>query len=356
MSTTYESLGIIDFDHLEFAVANLENVGAIYRRLGFEHAGSRKIRERKLTSHLYVQNQIRVMLSQSDDPQDPVGRFVATHGDGIVNVGFRCKDAISAFELAVNRGAEPLGSPKTSTRDFGSVTTGTIRTFGSVLHTFVSRDGSLFAEGFEEPLKTQNRGFGLERIDHLTCNVEQGQMDRWTAFYEKVFGLKNTRFFDIHTEKTGLYSKVMQSPDGVIKMPFNEPTDPKSQIQEFIDVLHGPGIQHAALITNEILSTIRPLKEGGVQFHETPHTYYEMIPQRLKGVAIKEDLGELEEAGIQVDGDPKGYLLQVFTQNVVGPFFYEVIERKGNDGFGEGNFRALFEAIERDQIRRGVLN
>jgi len=353
MNHLFSSLKIIDFDHVEFAVADLDKAAELYLRLGFERAGTRQILERQLRSYLFVQNNTRVMLSQSNNSNDPVARFVSAHGDGVYSLALRCEDAIATFEETVNRGAEVAETPKSFTKDFGSLEQASIKTFGDVRHVFVSRKGNLFAEGFEEPMRAQNRGFGLERVDHVTVNVEAGQMNRWTSYYENVFGLQNTRFFDIHTERTGLYSKVMQSPDGVIKMPFNEPTDPKSQIQEYIDVNHGPGVQHIALATSGIIETLTPLRKQGVKFLETPHTYYEMIASRVPNVTEK--LSLLEEMAIQVDGDQKGYLLQIFTDTVVGPFFYEVIQRKGNDGFGEGNFRALFEAMERDQIRRGVL-
>lgn len=353
MTSSFDPLKITDFDYLEFAVEDLQKASEPYLRLGFEKAAQRISLERKLTSHLYVQNQIRILLSHSTDPMDPVAKYVARHGEGVLTVALRCEDAMSAFELAVNRGAEIAEIPRAHKKDFGSVEQASIKTFGDVRHTFISRKGNLFAEGFDEPLKSQNRGYGLEKLDHITVNVEAGQMNRWTEFYEKVFGLRNTRFFDIHTERTGLYSKVMQSPNGVMKMPFNEPTDPKSQIQEFIDIHHGPGVQHVALLTNDILQSLPPLKKQGMKFLETPHSYYEMVAARVPNVT--ENLGELEELAIQVDGDQKGYLLQIFTHNLIGPFFYEVIQRKGNDGFGEGNFRALFEAMERDQIRRGVL-
>jgi 4-hydroxyphenylpyruvate dioxygenase len=353
MASLFDALKIIDFDYIEFAVSDLEKASEAYLRMGFEKAGTRQNMERNLTSFLFVQKDIRIVLSHSKSPSDPVASFVTKHGEGVIDVAFRCEDAMSAFELAVNRGAEVAETPRAYKKDFGAVEQASIKTFGDVRHTFISRKGNLFADGFDDPVKGQNRGYGLERVDHITNNVEQGQLDKWSGFYEKVFGLQNTRFFDIHTSRTGLYSKVMQSPNGVIKMPFNEPTDPKSQIQEFIDINHGPGVQHIALLTSGIMETLRPLRKQGLKFLETPHTYYEMIASRVPNVT--ENLGELEEMGIQVDGDQKGYLLQIFTHNVIGPFFYEVIQRKGNDGFGEGNFKALFEAIERDQIRRGVL-
>lgn len=350
----FDALKIRDFDHLEFAVADLDRAAELYLRMGFEKASTRSIRERQLRSYLMVQNGIYIVLSHSTKAGDPVHNFVKSHGDGVISVAFRCEDAVSALEVALNRGAELAQSPKSYQKDAGKVEQAAIKTFGDVIHTFVSRQGTLFLEGFDLAVKPQNRGVGLTRIDHITSNVERGKREQWTKYYENVFGLENTRFFDIHTKRTGLYSTVMQSPNRTIKMPFNEPTDEASQIQEFIDVNHGPGIQHVALATSDIFSTMRPLRREGIKFLDAPpQTYYEAIPTRVKNVT--ENLNELADLGLLVDGDDKGYLLQIFTQNVVGPFFYEVIQRKGNDGFGEGNFTALFESIERDQIRRGVL-
>jgi len=334
-------------------VSDLDSAASIYLHLGFEKAGTRELLERKLKSYLMVQNEIRILLSHSDDPQDPVSRYVALHGDGVISVAFLCEDAVSALEVAVKRGAEIAESPKAYKKDFGSIEQSAIKAFGDVRHTFVSRQGTLFGEGFNNPLRPQSTGFGLQRIDHVTTNVGKKEMDFWAGFYERVFGLQNTRFFDIHTERTGLYSKVMQSPSGSLKMPVNEPTESSSQIQEFIDIHHGPGVQHVALTTNNIVETLRPLRKQGIGFLTVPGTYYEAVAARVPNV--KENLKELEELGILVDGDENGYLLQIFTHNLIGPFFHEIIQRKGHQGFGEGNFAALFEAIERDQIRRGVL-
>jgi 4-hydroxyphenylpyruvate dioxygenase len=253
----------------------------------------------------------------------------------------------------VNRGAVSAAAPRAFENEFGSVQQTSLKVFGDVLHTFVSRKGNLFLEGFGNMKSHLVRGHGLSKIDHITCNVEKGKLDEWTSFYEKVFGLKNTRYFDIHTQRTGLYSKVMQSPKGEIKIPFNEPGEGGGQIQEYLDVNHGPGVQHVALLTSNIIDSLTQLKNEEISFLDVPATYYEDVPKRVPQVS--EPMATLEKLGILVDGSKAGYLLQIFTQNLIGPFFYEVIQRKGDDGFGEGNFRALFEAIERDQIRRGVL-
>ena len=351
--SAYDSLRITDFDHLEFAVADLDKASLLYQKLGFQKIGSRELLERQLKSNLFAQGNIRIVLSQCADSRDPVGQFVKTHGDGVISVACSCEDAVSALDLAASRGAEVVSPPKSFQRDFGEVQSASIKAFGDVRHTFVSRKGDLFGEGFESPCGKGIAGFGFTRIDHITNNVEKGNLDQWVEYYEQIFGLKNVRFFDIHTQRTGLYSKVMQSPDGIIKLPLNEPTESESQIQEFLDINHGPGVQHVALASGGIAATLKSLRKEGLKFLEVPPTYYEAIPKRVPNVT--EDLAELQELGILVDGDSKGYLLQIFSENVVGPFFYEVIQRKGNDGFGEGNFTALFEAIERDQIKRGVL-
>jgi len=349
----YEALRIRDFDHLEFAVADLDRAAQLYLRMGFEKLATRELRERQLRSVLMGQNGLNILLSQSTLGTDPVARFVAAHGDGVFSVAFLCDDAVSALEIAANRGARVAEAPRGYRKDFGTVQQASIAAFGDVRHTFVSRNGSAFAEGFDSPVRSAHAGFGLMRIDHITTNVERGRMNEWAEFYERIFGLRNTRFFDIHTARTGLYSKVMQSPDGVLKMPVNEPTEDTSQIQEFLDVNHGPGVQHVALATQSIVPTLRQLRRENLSFLEVPATYYDEVSKRVPN--ITESMRELQDLGILVDGSDKGYLLQIFTQNVVGPFFYEVIQRKGDDGFGEGNFTALFEAIERDQMRRGVL-
>ncbi len=351
--TDFDALKIIGFDYVEFAVGDLDKALSLYLHMGFEKAGIREIHERKLRSYRVVQNDINIILSHSTDPKDPVARFHHSHGDGIMSVAFLCEDAVSALEIAVSRGAEVVESPRSYQKDFGSVTQASIKAFGDVRHTFISRRGNLFAEGFDVPHKVTSRGFGLMGIDHVTNNVAKGEMENWAKYYEQIFGLRNTRFFDIHTQRTGLYSKVMESPNGVIKMPVNEPTEEASQIQEFLDMNHGAGVQHLALTTNNIVETLVKLKREGLDFLSVPRTYYDAVPKRVPN--IKENLNELADLDILVDGSEKGYLLQIFTKNVVGPFFYEVIQRRGDNGFGEGNFTALFEAIERDQIARGVL-
>jgi 4-hydroxyphenylpyruvate dioxygenase len=207
-----------------------------------------------------------------------------------------------------------------------------------------------------EKSKEQPKGVGLLHIDHLTHNVHKGRMDEWAHFYEKLFNFKEIRYFDIQGKATGLKSRAMTSPCGKIRIPINEPSDQKSQIQEYLDAYHGEGIQHIALTTHNIYESIDALRDNGIELMDVPDTYYEMVNERLPGHG--ENLEELKKRRILIDGDlehKRRLLLQIFTQTVIGPIFFEIIQRKGNQGFGEGNFRALFESIERDQIKRGVI-
>lgn len=247
--TDFNTLKILDYDHLEVAVADLERAAELYLRMGFERVGTREIRERKLHSLLMVQNGVSILLSHSALSTDPVAAFVAAHGDGVFNIAFRCEDAVSALEIASNRGAEVADPPRLYKRDFGIVTQASIKAFGDVRHTFISREGSLFAEGFEVAAKSNNRGTGLQRVDHITCYVERGQLRSWCEYYERVFGLRSTSHFDLRTTPTAPLAKVMQSPTGNIRLPVNEPPEGASNVQEFIDINHGPGVQHVAFAT-----------------------------------------------------------------------------------------------------------
>lgn len=352
---SFEELKIIDLDHLEFAVRDVKKSAEFFLGIGFHTIGERVNHQRKLYSSLLGQNEVMVVLSQSEDPTDRVSQYIEKHGEGVLNIAYRTEDAFLTFKKVTERGALPLEPPKSMTRDFGSLENAYVRTFGDVSHSFISRKGAFFDEGFEHPFAIYSNGSApFLRIDHITTNVEAKKSKEWADFYERVFGFKNTRFFDIRTEKTGLYSYVMQSPNSIIKMPFNEPTEKESQIQEFLDVNHGPGIQHIAFLTRDIFLGIKEMKNGNVSFLDAPpNTYYDALKTRIPN--LTEDISSLQSFAALADGDSKGYLLQIFTQTVMGPLFYEVIQRKGNDGFGEGNFAALFEAMERDQIRRGVL-
>jgi 4-hydroxyphenylpyruvate dioxygenase len=217
---------------------------------------------------------------------------------------------------------------------------------------------SVYDEDYEyfPGVRRNPKGFGLSFIDHLTHNVYQGNMDVWAGFYEKIFNFREIRYFDIKGAKTGLLSRAMTAPDGMVRIPINEATDEKSQIAEYLDEYKGEGIQHIALFTDEIYRTVEALRSENIQFLDVPDAYYEMVDERLPGHG--EDVARMNENRILIDGDPetkKQLLLQIFTETCIGPIFFEIIQRKGNEGFGEGNFQALFESIERDQQRRGVI-
>ena len=257
-------------------------------------------------------------------------------------------------------GPAPARTPETFETSEGQVTIAEIWTLGSVRYRFVTRKTpngmkapALFDEGLIASRLESPSPMNIRVIDHLTNNVNMGEMKGWVEWYKKVFGFIVTRSFNIRAAHTGLISDVVESPCGKVKVPINEGSEKTSQVQEFCDRLRGTGVQHLALLTTEIMDTLKKLRTNDFKFLTVPHTYYEAVPTRVPGVT--EDLAEVEKLGILLDGDNTGYLLQIFGQEALGPFFFEYIQRKGNRGFGEGNFKALFEAIERDQIKRGVL-
>ncbi len=352
------------FDHVEFILNDTEKYSDFYRKMGFEKVGERTLRDRGTRSVLWQQGFIRVLLTQSDGTpvaeKDPAVQFLRNQAEGICVLAIEVEDAKLEYEAAVARGGKSAMSPKTFETADGKVTRAEIWTPGKVRYAFMSRSypngfkgKGLFDEGlavsrFESPMPN-----GLHSIDHLTNNVNIGEMDHWVKWYADVFGFGTTRHFHIKTGRTGLNSYVVESKCGRVKVPINEATEPESQVQEFCDRMKGSGVQHLALLTTGIMKTLPTLRDTGFKFLTVPHTYYEAVPTRVPGVT--ESLDELEKLGILLDGDQTGYLLQIFAEESVGPFFFEYIQRKGNRGFGEGNFRALFEAIERDQIKRGVL-
>lgn len=267
-------------------------------------------------------------------------------------MGLRAKSAARAFDLAVQRGARPIDTKA----DPASHSFPAIYGIGDSAVYFVDRYRTPvhFDDDFRYLVADrQPRGKGMTVVDHLTNNVPKGEMQKWCDFYRQIFNFQEVRKFDIRGQQTGLVSKVMRSPCQKITIPINEPTEGKSQIQEYLDEYRGSGIQHLALHTGDIVKTVRELREAGIEFLETPDTYYDVVKDRVPGV--KEDIGTLKDLKILVDGDETGYLLQIFTKNLIGPIFFEIIQRRGHTGFGEGNFQALFDAIERDQKARGYL-
>jgi 4-hydroxyphenylpyruvate dioxygenase len=354
------------FDHIEVATDNLKKLEGLFETFGFQATQSRE--DKFGMSYLMEQGHVRIVLSQGA-PGSFAHDYFKKHGEGVCRLGLAVNNVGETFEEALKRGATSLEGPHTAKEEISggdlSLSWASIAAFGDVRMTFVDRvvanekkDAPVrpFWPAFKQmtAYKGQNpHDAGMKAVDHLTNNVEMGKMDTWVEYYKRIFGFVETRYFDIKASKTGLLSKVMQSPNGAVKIPINEAKEEKSQIQEFINEHKGAGVQHIALITQDIVASVRALKARGIKFLDVPDTYYEAIPKRIP--QLTENLNELRELKILVDGDEKGYLLQIFTENQIGPLFFELIQRKGHSGFGEGNFTALFEAIERDQERRGVL-
>jgi 4-hydroxyphenylpyruvate dioxygenase len=298
---------------------------------------------------LYQQGNIQFIVNAASNCQ--AAEHAKTHGAGACAMGFKTKDAKAAFEYAIQHGATAFED-----NDHAHHGLPAIQAIGGSVIYFVDEHHQPFSSSWTKQSQKSVEGNGLDYIDHLTHNVFRGNMDKWAQFYEKIFNFQEIRFFNIKGKMTGLISRALSSPCGKIKIPLNESKDDMSQIEEFLHEYKGEGIQHMALTTQDIYKTVHTLREQGVKFLSVPDTYYEMIEQRLPW--HEEPVSALYEEKILIDGekDPKeGLLLQIFTENMFGPVFFEIIQRKGNQGFGEGNFQALFEAMERDQIRRGTL-
>jgi 4-hydroxyphenylpyruvate dioxygenase len=316
---------------------------------------------RDRASHVLEQGRIRIVLTGALTPGHDIGRHVAEHGDGVKVIALSVPDAAHAYREAVARGAEGVREPWELSDEHGSVTLATIATYGETLHTFIDRSAyrGAFLPGYvarDVPVEDA----GLLAIDHIVGNVELGAMDQWVSYYEDVFGMREMIHFsddDISTEYSALMSKVVTSGNGRVKFPLNEPAEGKrkSQIDEYLEYYGGPGAQHIAVATRDIVRTVEELQARGVAFLKTPETYYDEVPERVGEIA--EPLEDLRRLGILVDRDDEGYLLQIFTKPIGDrpTVFLEVIERHGARGFGDGNFKALFEAIEREQERRGNL-
>jgi 4-hydroxyphenylpyruvate dioxygenase len=354
------------WDHVELWVGNAKQAAYFYEHaLGFTrtaYAGPETgVRDR--ASYVVEQGDIRVVLTTALREDHEITHHLARHGDGVKDIALTVPDATEAYRQAVQRGARGVREPTKLEDDHGSVAVASIATYGDTIHTFVDRSGyeGAFLPGFVSASSNgRTRGAGLTNIDHIVGNVELGRMDQWVEYYERVFGMTNILHFgdeQIHTEYSALMSKVMSDGAGKIKFPINEPAEGKrkSQIEEYIEFYGGAGAQHIALASEDIIETVVDLKSRGLLFLETPDAYYEEAPERVG--EIEEDFGELREHKILVDRDDDGYLLQIFTKTAQDrpTLFFEVIERHGARGFGDGNFKALFEAIEREQALRGNL-
>jgi 4-hydroxyphenylpyruvate dioxygenase len=350
--------------HVEFWVGNARQAAFFYRRgFGFSQTAYAGLEtgQRDHTSYVLNQGRIRFVLTTPLLPELPASEHLRCHGDGVRDIAFHVDDAEAAFAEAVRRGARPAVEPRELRDRHGTVRHAAIHTYGDTLHSFVSfedYDGP-FMPGFvarEVPAES----LGLLRIDHIVGNVELGRMDEWADWYSRVLGFDRFLSFDdkdIATEYSALMSVVMADDSQAIKFPINEPAPgrKKSQIDEYLEYYRGPGAQHIALQVQDICATVTGLRRNGIEFLRVPDTYYEALPHRVE--AIGEPVATLRDLGILVDRDQDGYLLQLFTRPVEDrpTLFFEIIERKGSRGFGKGNFRALFEAIEREQALRGNL-
>jgi 4-hydroxyphenylpyruvate dioxygenase len=343
-------LGTDGFEFVEFTGPEPDRLAALFEQMGFTAVG----RHRSKDVIHYAQGDINFLLNRENVGQ-PLA-FRNQHGAGANAMAFRVKDAAHAFREAVRRGAKPIEA-KTGPMELNIPG---IEGIGGLNVYLVDRYGArtIYDVDFEpihgaDPSKN---AVGLTYLDHLTHNLRRGNMKLWAEYYERIFNFREIRYFDIEGKLTGLVSKAMTSPCGKIRIPLNESQDDKSQIEEFIERYNGEGIQHVALGAADIYATVEALRRRRLPFQSTPDTYYEKVDERVG--AHGEDLERLRRNHILIDGAPtqgQGLLLQIFTQDAIGPIFFEIIQRKGNEGFGEGNFRALFESIELDQIRRGVL-
>jgi 4-hydroxyphenylpyruvate dioxygenase len=342
-------MGTDGFEFVEFTGPDTAHLESVFRAMGF--APVARHRSKQVT--LWRQGEVNFVLNA--EPASFAQGFARVHGPSCCAIAFRVADAAQAFERAVSLGARPFHG-RVGPMELNIPA---IEGIGGSLIYLVDRygaKGSIWEVDFRpiEGADQHPEGAGLTVIDHLTHNVHRGRMDAWAGFYERLFNFREIRYFDIEGKLTGLKSKAMTSPCGQIRIPINESSDDRSQIEEYLRAYNGEGIQHIAMGTDDIHASVEALRERGVRFLDTPDTYYELLPQRLPDTG--EDIARLARNRILMDGSPSGgRLLQIFTGTVIGPIFFELIQRKGDQGFGEGNFRALFESIELDQVRRGVL-
>ena len=350
--TTFENpMGIDGFEFVEFAApaGQREMLHDYLRRMGF--AAVLRHKSRPIT--VYRQGGVNFLVN--DDPDSFAADFAAKHGPSACGFAIRFKHPVGeVFEAVKANGGEAIDHKPGS----GAVDVPTVKGIGDCMLYLVPSGEDAYAADFVpvEGAERDPAGFGLTFIDHLTHNLYFGNMQKWSDYYEKLFNFREIRYFDIKGAKTGLVSKAMTAPDGIVRIPLNESSDPKSQINEYLDAYNGEGIQHIACFTDDIYATVEKMREAGIAFLDTPDTYFDVIDQRVPGHG--EDVARLARNKILIDADPETKqrkLLQIFTQNAFGPIFFEIIQRKGNEGFGEGNFQALFESIERDQMKRGVL-
>ena len=364
-------LPLLGTDYVEFYVGNAKQAAHFYKTaFGFQSCAYAGLETgmKDRVSYVVKQDKIRLVLTTALNSDSPIGEHVKKHGDGVKVVALWVEDARKAFEETTKRGAKVFMEPTVESDENGEVVRAGIYTYGETVHMFVERkkyDGPFLPNFVKWESDYNPTPVGLKYIDHMVGNVGWGEMNTWVKCYEDVMGFVNFLSFDdkqIHTEYSALMSKVMSNGNGRIKFPINEPAEGKkrSQIEEYLDFYEGPGVQHIAVATDNIIETVKQLRARGVEFLSAPpRSYYDAIPERLGEhmSMMKEDLGELEKLAIMIDADEEGYLLQIFTKPVEDrpTLFYEIIQRMGARGFGAGNFKALFESIEREQEKRGTL-
>jgi 4-hydroxyphenylpyruvate dioxygenase len=351
--TTFDNpMGIDGFEFVEFASPEPEKLHAYFKMMGFTAVARHKTR--KITN--YRQGDCTYLINE--DPDSFAAEFARQHGPSACGFAVRVNKLAEWVRVqALKNGAEQIGDLELTK----AVAAPVIKGIGGCMLYIVDRyddKGTIHDPDWEwlPGAEMMPKGFGLTFIDHLTHNVYAGNMDKWAGYYERLFNFREIRYFDIKGAKTGLLSKAMTAPDGMVRIPLNESNDPKSQINEYLDAYHGEGIQHIACFTDDIYTTVETMRAAGVEFLDTPDTYFDVVDERVPNHG--EDVPRLRRNKILIDADletKQRKLLQIFTTNAVGPIFFEIIQRKGNEGFGEGNFQALFESIERDQMRRGVL-
>ncbi|MET0232595.1 MAG: 4-hydroxyphenylpyruvate dioxygenase [Rhodanobacteraceae bacterium] len=351
--TTFENpMGVDGFEFVEFAAPDGAQLHALFPKLGFTAVAKHR------TKNITVYRQGTCNFLVNEEPGSFAAEFAKEHGPCASGFAIRFREpATWVREQALKNGAEPIGALESSK----AVDVPVIRGIGDCMLYLVDtygEKGDVYANEYEylPGVDRHPKGFGLTFIDHLTHNLYFGNMAKWSDYYERLFNFREIRYFDIKGVKTGLVSKAMTAPDGLVRIPLNESSDPKSQINEYLDAYHGEGIQHIACFTDTIYETVEAMRAAGMEFLDTPDTYYDVIDVRVPNHG--EDVPRLAKNKILIDADletKQRKLLQIFTQNSIGPIFFEIIQRKGNEGFGEGNFQALFESIERDQMRRGVL-
>jgi 4-hydroxyphenylpyruvate dioxygenase len=366
-SASTDAMPIHGIDHLELFVGNAAQAAYYYTHaFGFTETAYRGLETgtRDRVSHVLEQGRIRLVLTGTLSGDDAIGEHHKRHGDGVHAIALSVPDSKAAYEHAVAHGARGIETPHERSDEHGTVRLASIETYGETRHTFIERDGykGAFLPGYEArgERPAANADGLFVGIDHVVGNVPLGHMEEWVHYYERVFGMTEMIHFSdeqISTEYSALMSKVVTDGSGRIKFPINEPAEGKrkSQIDEYLEFYRGPGVQHIALSTTNIVRTVDQLRQRGVEFLSIPETYYHEVPERIG--EIEEDLADLSRLGILVDRDDEGYLLQIFSKPVGDrpTLFYEVIERHGARGFGDGNFKALFEALEREQERRGNL-